>query len=216
MKSIAIDGPAGAGKSTIARALAERLGFLYVDTGAIYRTLAYYVSQNEGKPMEELLQKVKIELRREKGEQRMFLFGEDVTEKIRTQEIGEAASKISALPEVRSSLLSLQRRIAEEENVVMDGRDIGTVVLPNADLKLFLTASPRVRAERRKKQLLEKGEDHRIEDILKEIEERDYRDEHRAIAPLKKAEDAVLVDAGEMSLEEELSYLENLVRKAFE
>lgn len=211
--SIAIDGPAGAGKSTLSRSLAQSLGFLYVDTGAIYRTLGLFVEQS-GKhcsnPSEVigLLDKVHIELRHEAdGLQHMYLQGEDVTEEIRHNRVSSYASLVSAIPEVRTFLLDMQRMLAKKHNVVMDGRDIGTVVLPAANLKIFLTASAQCRAERRHRELLEKGSELPFSQVLREIEERDEADRNRPVAPLRQAEDAVLLDTSTMNLEESLEAL---------
>lgn len=198
MINVAIDGPSGAGKSSIARQIASKLGYVYVDTGALYRTvgLAAVRSGYDPKDREKvvpMLDFIKVELRYVDGEQRVFLNGEDVSEDIRLPEVSMAASGVSAIPAVRAFLFDLQRNIAAESNCLMDGRDIGTVVLPDADVKIFLTASPEVRAERRQKQLKEKGIDEPYENILSDIIKRDYDDSHRETAPLKQAEDAVLV-----------------------
>jgi len=207
--SIALDGPAGVGKSTIAKRIAEKLGFTYVDTGAMYRTLAVYFSDLGYKPEETekiiaSLGGVDIDIRYIDGEQHMFLNGTDVTGRLRTEAVSSMASITSSIPEVREKLKELQRSLAEKQNVIMDGRDIGTVILPNATVKIFLTASPKVRAMRRFRQLAEQGKlgDATPESIQKDIEERDFRDSHRSVAPLKAAEDAVKVDSSEMSIEE--------------
>ncbi|MGI5888316.1 MAG: (d)CMP kinase [Oscillospiraceae bacterium] len=199
MKAIAIDGPAGAGKSTIARELAERLGFIYIDTGALYRAVGLYVMRKKGDMSSEesvggLLTGVDIKLAFVGLEQRVILNGEDVTGKIRTEAVSMAASAVSALKCVRAFLLQLQRHIAEENNVVMDGRDIGTVVLPDADVKIFLTASPEERARRRYNQLKKKGISADYDAVLKDLIKRDYDDSHREIAPLVPAKDAIIVD----------------------
>ena len=208
--TVAIDGPSGAGKSTIARAAAARFGFIYVDTGAMYRTVGLAAAR-AGLPLgsEEriiaLLPGLDIRFGyAEDGRQRMYLNGEDVTGLIRTPEISMRASEVSAMPEVRAYLLDMQRRMAERQSVVMDGRDIGTVVLPQADLKIFLTASARRRAQRRYKELAEKGEDVSFERVLAELEERDKNDSSRAAAPLRRADDALLVDTSELTLEESI------------
>lgn len=217
--SIAIDGPAGAGKSTLSRKLAQSLGFLYVDTGAIYRTLGLFVEKSGkdcSKPSEviALLDQVQIELRHESdGLQHMYLQGEDVTEEIRSNRVSGYASLVSAIPEVRAFLLNMQRMLAKEHNVVMDGRDIGTVVLPEAELKIFLTASPECRAKRRHRELCEKGSEFPFSQILQEIVERDDADRNRPVAPLRQAEDAVLLDTSTMNLEESLKALLMLAKE---
>ncbi len=202
MIAVAIDGPAGAGKSTLARAAAKKLSFIYADTGALYRSIALNTVRNnidvsDSVSIEKMLEKTEIELKFINDEQRVFLNGEDVSDKIRTSEISMAASSISALPAVRSFLLELQRELARKNNVIMDGRDIGTVVLPNAQVKIFLTASPECRAKRRYDEYIAKGKQENYEEILESIKQRDYNDSHRAIAPLKAADDAVLVDTSD-------------------
>ena len=215
--SIAIDGPSGAGKSTMARKLAADFGFIYVDTGAIYRTvgLAAYragIDRHDEPAVKALLPKLNIEMRyNEAGEQRMFLDGEDVSEAIRMPEISICASDVSSLPAVRSFLLEMQRKLAREHNVVMDGRDIGTVVLPDADLKIFLTASAEQRAKRRMLELEAKGVDASFDEVLKDIEYRDDQDTKRAAAPLRAAEDAVRVDTSSLNFEESAAVLAGLV-----
>ena len=205
--SIAIDGPAGAGKSTIAKAVAKSLGYYYVDTGALYRGLAVGLLQkgvpfvNE-KAVEEEIKNIDVELLYEDGVQKVLSNGEDCSAYIRTSEIGEGASVISQYPSVREKLLDLQRNVARQHSCVMDGRDIGTVVLPKANKKFYLTASPEIRAERRWKELLEKGEKISLEQVLMEVKERDHRDSTRAIAPLKKAEDAIEIDSSNLSINE--------------
>ena len=205
--NIAIDGPAGAGKSTIARLTAQKLGFVYVDTGAMYRAIALYMLRNEipvtdKEKVETAVKKVSITIRYEEGSQRVLLNGEDVSGLIRTEAVGNAASLVSAVPAVREHLLKLQRELASSTNVIMDGRDIGTCILPNADVKIFLSASPAVRAKRRYKELTEKGETCSLEKIEQDIIKRDEQDANRPIAPLKAAEDAVLIDSSDMSIEE--------------
>ena len=202
--NIAIDGPAGAGKSTIAKMVSARLGYIYVDTGALYRTVALYITENNipDEDIEKSLENADVSLRFVDGAQRVFLGDRDVSDLIRTPEISMAASRTSAIPAVRAYLFETQQKIARENNILMDGRDIGTVVLPNADVKIFLTASAEERANRRYKELAEKPECPSYEDILKDIIQRDYQDMHREIAPLKQAEDAVLVDTTKLSLEE--------------
>lgn len=218
-QSIALDGPAGAGKSTLARRLAAQLGYLYVDTGAIYRTLSLFALRRGVTPSNEtevktLLPQAEIQMRYDPdGLQHMYLDGEDVTAAIRTQEVSAATSQLSAHPSVRAFLLETQRKLAQEHNVVMDGRDIGTTVLPNADVKLFLTAAPEERAKRRCRELLDRGVPAEFSAVLREINERDERDFHRAVAPLCQAEDAVLVDTTNLSLEESLAALLKVIRE---
>lgn len=217
-RSIAIDGPSGAGKSTLAKMLAKELGFLYVDTGAIYRTVGVYVSKQGVEPddaaaVTALLPDISIKMvHGEDGQQRMYLNGEDVTEAIRRNEISAYASKVSAIPAVRAFLLEMQRSLAKENNVIMDGRDIGTVVLPNADLKLYLTAAAEDRAERRYLELLERGQQVEREQILQDVVERDARDMNREVSPLKQAEDAVVVDTTGNSLDESFRALLDTIR----
>lgn len=208
--SVAIDGPSGAGKSTIARAAAKRFGLVYVDTGAIYRTVAYAVyrsgaSCGDAEAVRALLPELRIELQYdENGVQRMLLGGEDVSDAIRTPENSSRASQVSAHPFVRDFLMETQRGMARTQSVVMDGRDIGTVVLPDATLKLFLTASAECRAERRFKELREKGVDTDFETVLEDIKNRDYADEHREIAPLRCAEDAIVIDTSRLDLQQSI------------
>ena len=217
--AIAIDGPSGAGKSTLARDCAAAFGFLYVDTGAIYRTvgLAAYrrdLDRRDEAAVAALLPELDIRMAyNAEGEQRMFLNGEDVSEAIRAPEISICASDVSALPAVRAFLLEMQRRMARENSVIMDGRDIGTVVLPEAELKIFLTASAEARAERRVKQLEEKGLVCDFEEVLRDIRYRDEQDSHRAAAPLKAAEDAVLVDTTALDRNESFALLCSLIRE---
>ncbi len=206
-KSIAIDGPAGAGKSTIAKMVAKELGFIYVDTGAMYRAMAIYMINNgikaeESDKISSTCQTADITIKYEDGVQVVYLNGENVNGLIRTEAVGNMASASSVNGDVRKKLVELQQKLAETTDVVMDGRDIGTVVLPGADLKVFLTASSRVRAERRYKELTEKGVACDIETIEKDIIDRDYRDSHRENSPLKQAEDAILVDSSYMTIEE--------------
>ena len=218
-KSIAIDGPSGAGKSTMAKRLAKELGFLYVDTGAIYRTLGLYALKQDVEPgdwsrVEPLLGQVSIRMGYgEDGLQHMYLGGEDVTEAIRRPEVSEAASKISAIAQVRAFLMDMQRDMAKSHSVVMDGRDIGTVVLPGADVKIFLTASPEERAGRRCAELRQRGTPEDYEKVLSDIVDRDARDSGRAAAPLKQAEDAILVDTTDISLEESFRLLLRTVQE---
>lgn len=209
--NVAIDGPAGAGKSTISRKAAAELGYIYIDTGALYRTVGLNAVrkgadlQSDDSIIATLTDDVKVELKFIDGEQRMFLSDEDVSDKIRTPEASMAASRVSAVPKVREYLFDLQKKLARENNCVMDGRDIGTVVLPDADVKIFLTASPEARAERRFKELTEKGMDVKYEDVLADMIKRDYDDSHRAIAPLKQADDAILCDTSDIGLEESIA-----------
>ncbi len=212
-KSIALDGPSGAGKSTLAKLLAQSLGFLYVDTGAIYRTVGL-AAYRAGLPLEgaagvlPLLPGLEIDLRYGPDAlQHMYLGGEDVTEEIRRPEISQYASAVSALPEVRAFLMEMQRELARRQDVIMDGRDIGTVVLPEADVKIFLTASPADRARRRHAELLERGHQSSYDTVLQEILQRDERDSSRAAAPLRQAEDALLVDTTGNSLEQSYEQL---------
>lgn len=204
--SIALDGPAGAGKSTIARVLAKETGFQYVDTGAIYRTVGYYmdlmgIGPKDVDGITRLIDEVNLKITyTPEGEQHMILNGRDVSGEIRTPEMGQIASLISAQKVVRDFLLEMQRQVARENNVIMDGRDIGTVVLPNADLKIFLTASAEVRAARRMKDFEEKGITEAYSKVLAEIQQRDYQDMHRAVAPLKQARDAVLLDTSDLDI----------------
>ena len=221
MISVAIDGPAGAGKSTIARAAAAQLGFIYVDTGALYRSIGLFAVQKkidfaQKNDIIALLGQIDVELTFVDGEQRVLLCGEDVSDEIRSPEVSMAASVVSAIPEVRSFLFDLQKDMAKHNNVVMDGRDIGTVVLPKAQVKIFLTASPEVRAKRRCLELEQKGERVSYEAVLADIRQRDYNDTHREIAPLKQAEDAVLVDTSELTLEESVQTLTGLIRSRLE
>ena len=218
-RSIAIDGPAGAGKSTLARRLAKEMGYLYVDTGAIYRTVTLAVLRAGADPSSEkdvvpLLEGLDIRMAyNDAGEQRMYLSGEDVSEAIREHRVSGAASKVSAIPAVRAFLLDFQRRQARENNVVMDGRDIGTVVLPGADVKIFLTAAPEARARRRLLELEQRGQQADYDAILRDIRERDHQDESRPIAPLKQAEDAALFDTTQLNLEQSLTGLLSLVKE---
>ena len=217
--SIAIDGPAGAGKSTIAKRLAKELGYRYVDTGAIYRTVAYFmdlwgVSPKDVDNVERYIDELTIGIEYdEDGLQHMIMNGMDVTADIRTQEISQKASLISAHACVREVLLDMQRDVAKEYNVIMDGRDIGTVVLPKANVKIFLTASAEVRAKRRTEELLAKGQKANYNQILKEIQQRDYQDTHREIAPLKMCRDSIKVDTSEMDIEQVVAEIKAIVAK---
>lgn len=217
--NIAIDGPAGAGKSTVARAAAAELGFIYVDTGAIYRAVTYYcisngISADDKEKIAAALGGISPELRFIDGVQHVYVNGEDVSDKIRTPEISMNTSKISAIPEVRNFLFGLQRKIAEENNVIMDGRDIGTVVLPWADLKIYLTASPESRAMRRFKELEASGKGGMtFEEVLDDVNKRDYNDMHRETAPLKKADDAVECDTTGLTLEGSINKVVEMIRE---
>lgn len=217
MINVAIDGPAGAGKSTIAKAAAKQLNYIYVDTGALYRTIAYNaVKKNvidDTNAVIALLNDTKVELKYIDGVQAVFLNGEDVSAYIRTPEISMGASKVSAIPEVRAFLLSLQQEIAKENDVIMDGRDIATVVLPNADVKIFLFASPECRAERRYKELVEKGEKVKYEDVLADVNQRDYQDSHREIAPLKPSEDSIMLDTSKLNLDESIQLVIKTIKE---
>ncbi len=218
MINIAIDGPAGAGKSTIAKTASKKLGFIYVDTGALYRTVGLNALRLGKDTKSEAdvvptLEGLDVSLRFVDGEQRVFLGNEDVSTAIRQNEVSMAASNVSAIPKVREFLFDLQRDIAKKNNCIMDGRDIGTVVLPDAQIKIYLTASAEARADRRYKELIEKGQQVNYDDILREIELRDYQDTHREIAPLKKAEDAVLVDTTKLTLEESIDYMLSVIRE---
>lgn len=216
--AIAIDGPSAAGKSTVARALAQRLGYIYVDTGALYRSIGYYAhtrvpDTTDAARVIPLLPQISIEMKYVDGLQRMLLNGEDVTDAIRLPEMSMAASNVSAIPAVRDFLLDLQRDLARQNSVVMDGRDIGTVVLPDAKIKFFLTAMPEARARRRFLEYKEKGQEVDFETILREIKQRDHNDTHRATAPLCQAGDAVLIDSTELTLEETLARMTAIVKE---
>lgn len=216
--NVAIDGPAGAGKSTISRQAAKALGFIYVDTGALYRAVglnALRTGTNTDDPeaVAASLVGISVELKYENGEQAVFLNGENVSAFIRTPEASMAASKVSAVPKVREFLFGLQQNIAANNDCVMDGRDIGTVVLPNAQVKIFLTASAEARAQRRYKELVEKGEQVDYENVLAEMKQRDYNDSNRAVAPLKAADDAVVVDTTELNLEESIEKIKNVIKE---
>ena len=216
--NIAMDGPAGAGKSTIAKTASNELGFIYVDTGALYRTVGLNALRlgKDTKSAEEVvptLEGLDVSLRFVDGEQRVFLGEEDVSAAIRQNEVSMAASNVSAIPKVREFLFDLQRDIAKKNNCIMDGRDIGTVVLPDAKIKIYLTASAEARADRRFKELTEKGQVVEYDNILKEIKERDYQDMNREIAPLKQADDAVLVDTTELTLQESIDYMIKVIKE---
>ena len=217
--SIAIDGPAGAGKSTIAKALAKELGYHYVDTGAIYRTVAYFldllgVSPKDVDGVERYIDELTIEITYdEEGKQHMIMNGMDVSDEIRTQDISQKASLVSAHAVVREVLLDMQRDVARKHNVIMDGRDIGTVVLPKADVKIFLTASPEVRAKRRCDELNAKGQKANFEQTLKDIQQRDYQDTHRPIAPLKMARDSIKLDTSELDIDGVIAAIEAIIKE---
>ena len=217
--AVAIDGPSGAGKSTLARAIAGRLGYVYVDTGAIYRTIGYYiwkagVDPRDGAAVAAELPKLRVELRYgDDGLQRMYLNGQDVSDAIRLPEVSRYASDVSAHPAVRSYLLEMQRDLARTHSVVMDGRDIGTVVLPDARVKVFLTASPEARAQRRMRELEQRGTPQPFAQVLEEIQQRDYNDTHRATAPLRQAADAVALDTTELNFQESEEALLCIIQK---
>ena len=216
--NIAIDGPAGAGKSTIARRTAQELSFIYVDTGALYRALAVFlvdegVSPEDTEKVGEAVKSVKVSIAYENGEQQVLVNGKNVTDRLRAESVGNMASTISAIPAVRAALLDLQRDLAKAHDVLMDGRDIGTNVLPDAELKIYLTASVETRAERRYRDLQEKGVEKALSEIRQEIEERDHRDMTRAIAPLKQAEDAVYLDTSHMNIDEVVEAIRKLYRE---
>lgn len=216
--NVAIDGPAGAGKSTIAKAVAKKLNLIYVDTGAMYRAMALFMLRSgvDWQDTDKIIEKCKeadITIRYEDGVQVVFLNGENVNAFLRTEEVGNGASAISPLPEVRRKLVELQHKLAAESDCIMDGRDIGTCVLPNAQTKIYLTASSEVRAKRRYDELTAKGEKCDLRKIQADIEERDYRDMHREISPLKQAEDAVLVDTSDMSVDEVIEKIISLCMK---
>lgn len=214
--AVAIDGPSGAGKSTIARTVAKKLGFIYVDTGALYRTIGLYVFRQgfdalNSDEVINLLKNINIELKYVNDTQCVYLNDEDVSEQIRTPEISVFASRVSVIPKVREFLLDMQREIAKNNNVIMDGRDIGTVILPNAEVKIFLTASAQKRAERRYKELCEKDIQTSLEEVLSDMIKRDEKDSSRSIAPLKQADDAVLLDTSELNLSQSIDAVINII-----
>lgn len=218
MINIAIDGPAGAGKSTVAKGVAAKLGYIYVDTGALYRAVGVYalrqgVDTKDGDGVSALLPEINVELKFIDGVQHVFLNGEDVSVEIRTPDASMAASNVSAIPSVRSFLFDLQRNIASKNDCIMDGRDIGTVVLPNAQVKIFLTADPEERAMRRYKELIVKDPDVKYDDVLADLKVRDYQDSHREIAPLKPAEDSVVYNTTGNSLEESVEKVINIIKE---
>ena len=215
---IAIDGPSGAGKSTVAKALSQKLGIVYVDTGALYRTVGYFVRENGVDPKDApavtaLLPGIAVEVKYENGTQRVYLNGEDLGDRIRQPDISMYASAVSAIPTVRAFLLDTQRDIARKNSVVMDGRDIGTVILPDAEVKIFMTASSEARAQRRYKELIEKGESVTYETVLAEMIERDSNDRNRSVAPAIPAEDAVHVDNSDMTIEENVDAIIAIIKE---
>lgn len=217
MINVAIDGPSGAGKSSISREAARRLGYVYVDTGAMYRAAALYVMQHRIDPEDaeaigRILPMLDIELKNENGEQKVYLCGENVSRIIRTREVTRCAPIVSANPKVRQCLSDMQQEMAQTNNIIMDGRDIGTVVLPHADVKIFLTASPEVRARRRHKEMLEKGMDATYEEVLTDIRERDYYDENKPISPLRPARDSILLDTSEIDFEQSVQLVVNTIK----
>ena len=217
--SVAIDGPVGAGKSTIARTAASRLGFVYCDTGALYRAIGLYCSRKgvdfkDNSAIAARLPEISLNIRITDGIQRVFLNGEDVSDEIRLPEISMAASAVSAVPEVRAALLDIQRDMAKSDSVIMDGRDIGTVVLPNADVKIFLTAKPEIRAKRRYDELVKKGVETTFKDVLSDLSKRDYDESHRAAAPLRQARDAVLADTSELDFESSVDLICGIIENA--
>ncbi len=216
--NIAIDGPAGAGKSTVAKAAAKELGYIYVDTGALYRAVGVNalregLNTKDAQAITGSLEKITVELKFENGSQQVYLNGSNVSEEIRTPAASMAASDVSAIPAVRSFLFDLQRDIAKHNNCIMDGRDIGTVVLPDARVKIFLTASPEVRAKRRYDELIAKGADVDFKKVLEELIERDYNDSHREIAPLKPAQDSVTVNTDDLSLEQSINMVVSVIKE---
>ena len=216
MVSVAIDGPAGAGKSTLARRLAAELGYIYVDTGAMFRTIGLYALRvgkdpKDNEAVNALLPEISLKFAFIEGEQHIYLNGEDVSTAIRTEEVGMAASAVGANPAVRTFLLGMQRDMAKTQDVLMDGRDIGTVVLPDATVKIFLTASPEARATRRWKEYQQKGVEVSYEEVLADVRQRDYQDTHRAAAPLRQADDAQLLDTSEMNFEQSLEAMKKMI-----
>ena len=219
INNIAIDGPAGAGKSTRAKTLAKELGYVYVDTGAMYRAMAYYfltnnISSDDEAAIAKACDNVNVSIAYKNNEQQVLLNGENISDKIRNEEVGNMASATSVYPVVRTKLVELQRQLAQKENVIMDGRDIGTVVLPNANVKIYLTASSKVRAQRRFDELTEKGISCKFDEIEKDIIDRDYRDMHRETSPLKQADDAVLLDSSDMDIDAVIEKMKEIIREA--
>lgn len=218
MISIAIDGPSGSGKSSISKCLAKKLGFVHVDTGALYRTIAYYLCKNNvdysnSEKVCENLKDIDIKVKFSNNNQNVFLNGVNVTDKIRSADISMASSRISSMPLVRRFLLDLQRNIAKENNVIMDGRDIGTVVLPNSEVKIFLTASPEVRAKRRYNQMVADDPKINFSDVLKNINERDFNDTHREISPLKISDDAVVFDNSDLTFDQTVNSILKIIKE---
>ena len=216
--NVAIDGPAGAGKSTIAKAIAKKMGYVYVDTGAMYRAMALYfikagIEADDEAKIAASVDDIVVSIKYEDGQQHVILNGEDVTGMIRTEQVGNMASATSVFAPVRTKLVALQQELAKTTDVIMDGRDIGTVVLPNADVKIFLTASVECRAKRRFDELVAKGENPDFDKIAKDIEERDYRDSHREISPLKQADDAILVDSSDMNIDQVVETIISYINK---
>lgn len=216
--NIAIDGPAGAGKSTIAKTLAKELGYVYVDTGAMYRAMAYYflqqgVDKDDEAAITAAVDGADVTIRYEDGAQQVLLNGENITGSLRTEQVGNMASSTSIYPAVRTKLVALQQKLAKTTDVIMDGRDIGTCVLPDAQVKIYLTASVETRAKRRYNELIEKGEPADLEKIAADIEERDYRDMHREMSPLRQAKDAVLVDSSDMGIDEVVAVIRGIAEK---
>lgn len=216
--NIAIDGPAGAGKSTIAKTLAKELGYVYVDTGAMYRAMAYFflqqgIDKDDEAAIAAAAAEADVTIRYENGAQQVFLNGENVTGSLRTEQVGNMASITSVYPAVRTKLVALQQKLAKTTDVIMDGRDIGTCVLPDAQVKIYLTASVQTRADRRYKELVEKGEPADLDQIAADIEQRDYRDMHREMSPLRQADDAVLVDSSGMSIDEVVDAIRTIAEK---
>ena len=219
INNIAIDGPAGAGKSTIAKKLAKELGYVYVDTGDMYRAMAYYfltnnISSDDEAAIAKACDNVNVSIAYKNNEQQVLLNGENISDKIRNEEVGNMASATSVYPVVRTKLVELQRQLAQKETVIMDGRDIGTVVLPNANVKIYLTASSKVRAQRRFDELTEKGISCKFDEIEKDIIDRDYRDMHRETSPLKQADDAVLLDSSDMDIDAVIEKMKEIIREA--
>ena len=219
MIKVAIDGPAGAGKSSIAKAVAKGLGFVYIDTGAMYRAVAVYAIENgieitESSFTDEVLDKIQIDISYDEDGQKIFLCKKDVSERIRMADASIGASNVATIPKVRLKLVDLQRKLAQKSSVIMDGRDIGTYVLPDAEVKIFLTASVEERAKRRLKELIQKGQEADFEKVKRDIEYRDKNDSEREFAPLKQAEDAVLVDSSDMTIEEVIEKITKIIEEA--
>ncbi len=217
-KSVAIDGPAGAGKSTISKKVAKEIGYVYVDTGSLYRAISYYIENNsvditKEKDVISVLDKIEIKLQADTTNQLVFLNGEDVTTKLHTASISKITSTIASIPKVRDFLFALQIDVTKTNNILMDGRDIGTVVLPTADLKIYLTASPEERAKRRQKEFVESGKEFNFEEVLSQIIERDNQDISREISPLKQAEDAILIDTSDIDLEASIKKISDIIKE---